>query len=277
MFLMRILLLVFFVCSQAFALKIDGKINLIDDYLSDENQNKIVDLPQKLKDYFQRATYSNENFELQYDITLKLKETTSGGTNFTAEMHFIEQNYQLSFQDKHVSIVYNPSEILIFNEFSIHKLTSTFDFYFYMIIGTILDSKSEFGGDPYFQKALRIATDAKIAGNYKGWERRERKVNEILSTDAKTFRKAKVIINEAIHFAKQDDWEPAMKSLKSGLRKMKRAARKTGIDELVEKFFNSQYNKIGAAFTECPDKTIFEKLSEIDTVNQLYYQNLIQE
>jgi len=274
---LRTLIVFLFFLSQIFALEIGGKLNLIDDFLTDENQNKIIDLPQKLGDYFQRATYSDKNYKLEYDITLKLKETTSGGTNFTAEMHFIEQNYQLSFQDKHVSISYNPSEILIFNEFKIHPLTSTFDFYFYMILGTIADSEVEFGGDPYFQKAVRIATDAKLMGNLKGWERRERKVNKILSVDAKTFRQAKVIINNAIQFAKQNDWEQALKSLNSGLRKMKRAARKSGMDELVEKFFNSQYTKIGAAFTECPDKTIFEKLSEIDTVNQLYYQNLIQE
>jgi len=80
------------------AFQMQGEINLIKDYLSEETKLKINDFPVKLSSYLNSAPYSQENLNLQYQITLSLKEKSSGNVMmFTAEGQFYEENYRMIF------------------------------------------------------------------------------------------------------------------------------------------------------------------------------------
>ncbi len=76
----------------------------------------------------------------------------------------------MNFADRDWSFEYVSSQPLQFNENTfVNNITSLLAYYAFTIIGFDYDSFSQLGGDPYFQKAAQIVTNAQQTG-YPGWE-----------------------------------------------------------------------------------------------------------
>jgi hypothetical protein len=82
-------------------------------------------------------------------------------------------NYEtilFNFADRDWSFGYVISQPILFNENTfIDNISSLLSYYAYIIIGLDYDSFSEMGGDPYFDLAWRIVTNAQNSG-FPGWE-----------------------------------------------------------------------------------------------------------
>ncbi len=271
------LLIIFINSTITKGFNLQGKITIIDDLLNDAAKIKISDLPDKLQNYFSQAEYCDEDINLNYDITLKLKtKIGSNNSTFTAEMQFLETNYNIKYRDKRVTIYYDPTAILIFNEYTFNKLTSIFDYYFYMTIGNILDEYTELGGTKYFQKAERICKDGILKDERIGWERRLAKTEEILSEDLKDYRQAKAIINSGFNALENQDVEVASKNIKHGLELLKKYKNRTIIyQNYILPYIGAIYNDLGEAISYLDNKDeLFDIIISIDSVHQNYYNDL---
>ena len=75
-----------------------------------------------------------------------------------------------NFADRDWVFEYVQSQPLQYNDNSfVNNITSLLAFYAYVVIGFDYDSFSPKGGEPYFQKAGRVITNAQQTG-YPGWE-----------------------------------------------------------------------------------------------------------
>ncbi len=270
----------FFFCllclsSMSLAFRVTGKITLMQDYLSENTKQTIVDLPVKLQDYFQSAPYSDEDIELDYHFVLSLKE--KGGGSFTVEGQLLENNYKIQYFDKKIDLYYSANEILIYNEYQYHMMTSVFDFYFFIMIGDVMDNYAEMGGTLYFEKALRIARDGMLQSNYRGWDRRLEKVNWFLAEDNKPFRKAKIIIQHALSAAEKQDFELAKKNLKAAAKMIEECRNKNMDTDPIIGYFNWISTTLGDAFAGSEEPMIFQILLSVDPEHQQYYQQYIPE
>ena len=76
----------------------------------------------------------------------------------------------LNFADRDWTFEYIQSQPLQFNENSfLSNITSLLAYYAYIIIGLDYDSFEELGGEPHFQTAWQIVTNAQQSG-FNGWE-----------------------------------------------------------------------------------------------------------
>lgn len=253
-----------------------GQISLIKDYLSEQTKLKINDLPGKLESYLNSAPYSGENINLTYQITLSLKEKSSGTIlAFTAEGQFYEENYKIQYRDKKIDLYYDPTEILIFNEYQLHNLTSVFDFYFYIIIGDIMDNYKDLGGNPYYHKSLRIAQESMMKSNYRGWDRRLEKIENVLSDKIKPFRRAKVIVQSALIAAQKDDFEIANTQILGALNAIHSCQQEMPREEVFAEYLSSIHIQVAEAFRNSGMPDIYRTLIMIDTLHSNYYQQFL--
>ena len=105
------------------------------------------------------------------------------------------QSPTVNLQDKEVSFDYQEYTPLAFNESAFESnLTSVIAYYAYLIIGYDAASFAEMGGEPYFEKAKNVVTQAQ-SSSYSGWRddgkaNRWQLTNELLSENYRNYHKA---------------------------------------------------------------------------------------
>lgn len=88
-----------------------------------------------------------------------------------------------NYQDNDFTFDYTEFQPLNYNENGFESnLVSVITYYIYMVLGVYVDSFDLNGGDPYFNKALRIANQAQQSG-FVGWDNTRTKVTRFTMVD----------------------------------------------------------------------------------------------
>jgi hypothetical protein len=127
----------------------------------------------------------NNNEKIQCNFILNLSGSTDNNT-YTAALtiqtgrQIFNTTYQsplMNYMDESVAFKYIQYQDLDFNENRVGgtdpltaNLTAVFAYYAYIILGLNFDSYGLRGGDPYFQKAQNIVSNAPEASALNGWK-----------------------------------------------------------------------------------------------------------
>lgn len=153
--------------------------------LGGSNVQTYKTLEKSLKDFINNTSWTGkrlQNFEkikTNFAIILSEKAGNSykGSIVVQATRPVFNSQYDsplINFNDTNFGFEYTENENLVFNErqFSGKNLIDVVSFYVYLILGYDGDSFSIKGGQPYFDKALKISQNA-MNNNYAGWSQSE--------------------------------------------------------------------------------------------------------
>jgi len=187
-----------FLCAIIFVLLISktraqefkANVTVLANRISSQVDHRIFQtLQQAIYEFVNNKKWTNETFQQNEKISCSFLLNLSGSPDnnvyqgsltVQAARPVFNSSYQsplVNFMDEAVTFRYVQYQALDFNESRVQgsepltaNLTATFAYYIYMILGLNFDSYSLRGGDPYFQKALNIVSNAPEGNNITGWK-----------------------------------------------------------------------------------------------------------
>ena len=183
----------------------------------------------------------------------------------------------LNVNDPNWSFNYQKGQSLYSNQSTFDPLSSFLDYYAYIIIGLNEDSWDEFGGTPYFNKAINISNLAASTSFSKGWIKnsgsysRAALVEDLLNDKYRPFREAFYQYYYGIDYFEKNK-EKGQAKIVETIKMI--ATLKDKIDfasVLMRTFFDARSGEIVEYLKDYPDKDIFITLKKIDPSHTAKY------
>lgn len=255
-------------------------------------QDKLVSFKQKVQDYLNKNKYFTEDItpirvQMQFSFTtVDIVSYTYQAKLFIASQRPIynplkngPDKYSTAFRflDERCEFVYNDNIPFIKNDYRFDSFLSLLDYYAYMIAGYDEDSYFVKGGNKYFQKALDICN--KVTSSLTGWNEtgggskpsRLQLVQELLNSRYDDFRKAYFEYMwtglDSISINKIN----GQNNILDALEVMSKAKKKEVKAFNIDIFFDSKSNEIAETFIDYGDRSVYDKLVNIDPSHQSVY------
>lgn len=179
-----------FFAQTAFSQELLATVQINNQQIAGSNTQVFRTLEKSLRDYINNTSWTGkklQNFEkIKCNFAMVISDRPSnnsfkGSLVVQATRPVFNSQYEsplMNINDKSFSFEYNENENLIFNErqFSGKNLTDVISFYVYLILGYDADSFQLKGGQPWFDKAFKIAQNSQNQ-NYDGWNQIESQRN----------------------------------------------------------------------------------------------------
>lgn len=207
--------------------------------------------------------------------------TGAGGeTNYTAQVVITSSrpiegsdNNTLMFSalDNSWTFEYKARQPMYFAQTDFDPLTSFLDFYAYLIIGIDSDSYEAFGGNDYFNQALRIAVLGSSTGYSDSWVSKSSTYNkralveDLLDATYTQFRKDFTDYHYNgldLYYQNKAQTYKSMVKLINNLQKLRKTMNRSSV--LINSFFETKYKEIIKYLLEDEDRSIFETLKTVD-------------
>lgn len=203
-------------------------------------------------------------------------------TNLETSLLSLTQNYA----DKDWQFDYTESQPLDFNPNSfISNITSILGFYAYVIIGLDYDSFSLMGGNPYFEKAMTIATNAQQA-NMQGWQQfvspqrnRYWLIENLQSQQMQSVREGIYEYHRLGLDTFLQDQDKSRETILNVLKKIQQAYRTRPNSFLITLFFYSKSSELVNIFSRgemSVRREALEILTQLDPTNTDKYQEIVE-
>ncbi len=167
--------------SFAYSQEILANVMINSQQVSGSNQQVYRTLEKGIRDFINNTSWTGkrlQNFEkIKSNFAIIISERNGnkfkGSLVVQASRPVYNSSYEsplLNINDSKFSFEYAENENLIFNErqFSGKNLTDILGYYVFLILGYDADSFKAQAGQPYFEKAGKIASNAQNMG-YEGW------------------------------------------------------------------------------------------------------------
>ena len=178
-----IIAVLFTFVTKGFSQDLLCKVNVIDNQIAITDKHIFRTLEQVLTDFMNNTKWStdkiqtNERIECTIQIILTNYDPQTNHFTGSAQIQSVRPIFSssynsvlLNFNDENWEFDYVEFSRLDFNENSYSSnLTSLLGFYAYYILGLDYDSFGSFGGNPYFNKAQSVASNAQQSG-LAGWK-----------------------------------------------------------------------------------------------------------
>jgi len=179
-----------FFAQTAYSQELLANVQINNQQIAGSNTQVFRTLEKSLRDFINNTSWTGkklQNFEkVKCNFAMVISERTGsngfkGSLVVQATRPVFNSQYEsplMNINDKSFAFEYNENENLIFNErqFSGKNLTDVIGFYIYIILGYDGDSFQLKGGQPWFDKAFKIAQNSQNQ-NYEGWNQIESQRN----------------------------------------------------------------------------------------------------
>ncbi len=167
-----------------YAQELNCKVTVNSDRVASSDRAVLLDMERAFASFLNTRKWTTDSYLTQEKINCSLFINILEGSNvalgnfqanvqIAAARPIFNTNYEsvvLNFADRDFEFEYVESLPLEYNDNTfISNLTSMLAFYAYVILGMDYDSFSPLGGNPYFQKALIVVTNAQASGR-DGWQ-----------------------------------------------------------------------------------------------------------
>ena len=256
------------------------------------SQRHLLDgFSQAVTDYMNKNHFASDDWQggqITCGLSIFLLTATSDG-HFTAQVvvtsqrpvyHSSNNCLMLSINDNMWSFIYQKGQPFIPNQTTFDPLTSFLDYYAYMIIGYNEDSWDDFGGTPYFNKALSIDNTAITSSFSKGWIRstgsysRQALVEDLLNDKYRPYREAFFQYYYGIDFYANRNKAEGAKKIANALKIIYGLRDNIDFGSVVLRtFFDARSGEIVQYLKDYPDKNIFVMLKKIDPAHTAKYNS----
>lgn len=274
------------------AQEIDAQVSVDKSQISSTSIDYVDNLPEQLEEYINQFDWTNHNFNDNERIKISLQINLLSVENYEFEAQIIVRSQRpiynsaretvtLIFSDEDWNFEYSPNQTFIHDELQFDPLTSTIDFYVYLLLGYDFDSFEELGGTDYFEQAQNIASLAQST-SATGWSssssrNRVRLISSLLQTSYEPFRIAFYEYHRKGLDVFLENPKRARQQILETLEKIQQAQRQTSNNLLFDTFFNAKYREITSIFEDAEPEVRLEAynlLSDIDQSHLSEYEKL---
>ncbi len=275
--------------SVVFAQELNCTVTVNMDNITPSSRHLLDGFSQAVSDYLNKNHFTSDNWvggRINCGMSIFFLSATSDG-NFSAQVVVTSQRpvYQsnknclmLSINDNMWSFTYQQGQAFILNQSTFDPLTSFLDYYAYIIIGYNEDSWEEFGGTPYFNKALNIDNLALTSSFSKGWVissssySREGLVEGLLNDKYRPYREAFFQYYYGIDFYENRNKAEGAQKIANALKMIYGLRNSVDFGSVVLRtFFDARSGEIVQYLKNYPDKNIFVMLTKIDPAHTAKY------
>jgi len=277
------------------AQEINVSITLDRSQINSTSLNYMNGFSDRLETYINEYDWIDPNFSQPERIGVDMQITllsVDDNYNFDAQLiirtrrpiyNTVRETSLFFFNDENWSFNFTPNRGLVHDELQFDALTSTLDFYAYIILGFDFDSFEELGGTDYYTEAQNIVSLAQST-SAAGWSRtggnrrnRAQLVADLMNANYEPFRRAIYQYHRQGLDTFIDDPADGRQQVLQALEKIQLAKRKTSNNLLFDIFFNAKYREIVSIFEDArPEVRLeaFNLLSEIDQGHLTEYRKL---
>lgn len=254
-----------------------AKVSINVEKLLPESQEKLTNLQSELEQYINDYEWSDNarryQIPVQIDIFFERAEPTSYEDRYDARF-LISNGSDYQASDKRWRFRYQQDEQLLHTE-QFHSLTGLIDFYLYIMLGQEFDKITKLGGEPYYQKAFQVSQLAKFSEFFQwGWKERVALIENILSDAHQPLRELEYFFMQARQWLRVDDRKTAGQYLRVILIRLRVMNRE---DEGTDRFYSLHHLELARMLATLGMKEELEELSTLDPVNQVTYQQFIDQ
>ncbi|MCS7082941.1 MAG: DUF4835 family protein [Bacteroidetes bacterium] len=252
-------------------------------------------LKPQIEEYLNQHRWTEDLFELQERIecALQIVFVQRDGDQYTAQLAVTsrrpiygsdQQTVVLQLVEPRWSFRYVQGQPLVHNLEQFDELTSTLDFYAYLILGYDYDTFSPQGGTRFLEIARRIVDLAQRGGGAQQWrpsgERNNRYwlISQLLDARFTPFREALFLY----HFRGLDAYlqnpESARERILEALERIYEVFQDASRQYVLDLFFTAKYRELVAALEEAPvalRRRAYEILSAVDPGHSSEYRKLL--
>jgi len=258
-----------FLLGQEFTVSIEQTVKK----LPPEKWIELNEVPQKIQSYIENYQWTDGDIPLTIELNIQIlyeNVRSSYEEIYSARISFMTST-NFKYSDIHWKFPYLRSDNLDHTNI-FDPLTGLLDYYLNIILGDELDRYSEFGGDPYFNKAVDIALQGKLARSPYAtwWDRRERYARSFLSKSHRYYRQLRFYFYVADYYYDEKNNEEVKAAIDLIVNNLRELSKYQEEEEYVEKFFNRNYMRLAEVFKL--KKDMLDVLIEIDPDHKDIYQ-----
>ncbi|MBL4587244.1 MAG: DUF4835 family protein [Flavobacteriales bacterium] len=290
-------ILFFFVAVGVQAQELNCTVTVVSPSVQNTEKRIFQTLQKDIREFMNSTKWTTDVFALEERIECSIRITVSEkiGTDkykATLQIQSSRPTYMTSYNtvlmnvnDKDFTFTYLESQPLRFQENQhIDNLTSILAFYAYMVIGSDYDSFSLKGGDPYFQKAQQIVSNAQNEPE-RGWrafdgtKNRYWLIENMLNARYDEFRGVVYKYHREGLDVMQSDVNTGRQAITDCIKPLKKIRLDQPNSYLMTVFFTSKVDELINIFKEAfPDvKTkVANDLMKMDPANANKYQAIIK-
>lgn len=243
---------------QAQELRAQVKVSM--EKLPQENQNKLQGLDRVVQSYInQREWAPNEyGYEVPLDFEIYFTEAKaiSFEDRYSAQI-VVSNRSNMQYNDKRWDFALEPGVQLNYSE-QFDAFRSMIDYYVYLDLGFEFDKVKKFGGTPYYEKARRIAQQARFSSRYfLGWDKREEWVDDLLKKENDQLRYLNFLYytGEWLYYEERDR-DTAKQYLLYAIKQIDRIP-----EEAKKRFFDLNYYNYANALADYGAESSLSKLA----------------
>ncbi len=291
---MKYLILLFVILTTAaFSQELNCTISINMDNISMSQRSLLSGFDRAITEYMNKTRFSNRDWnydKIECAMNILMLTASSDGS-FTAQVivtserpvyHSDKILQVLRINDPTWAFTYQKGQALYSNQSVFDPLTGFLDYYANLIIGFNEETWTEYGGTPYFNRAINIDNLAMNSSFAKGWTKgtgnydRETIVENVLNDKYRPFREAFYQYYYGIDYYENVNKEKGMEKIAATMRTI--ASLRDKIDfnsDLLRVFFDANSGTIVSYLKNYPDKSIFVLLKKIDPSHTGLYDNIL--
>lgn len=251
-----------------------SKVSLNTIKLPEEVQFRYVDLPQRIMDYIDTYAWSDE--ELPFTIELKIQiwfEEIYRGYEDTFKARLVmSTNTGRQYADKQWKFKYNKGDDISHYLSEYSSFQSIFDFYLNLIIGDEMDLLGEHLGTPFYSKAENISQQAKFSRYQWWWDKRQQRVQYLLSDEHKPYRSMLAYLSAALYELETGNKIDALQYGMETVRLLSSIISMRSEKEFCADFLSRNYRALNTIASIPGGEGIKEKLILLDKDHADYYK-----
>lgn len=258
------------------AQKVTASFKVIKDKLQGRNVDLVENLERRSEDYVNNYDWSktDDPTPLKLDFQLYIDRITEDGEGKKISATLYSTNgRELQFLDNACIFAMTKGQSFHNDESRIDPYLSILDFYIYIFLADELDGIGKFKGSPFFQKAKSLAAQAKnlVPYNARGWDDRIVEADRFLDPRYQDYRVMKDQYFEGLYRIENGEVVTGQSLLLDAVKSMEKLLNQVTTKNHTERFIQVHYIEICKAFEHAKDKTIFDRLMNLDPKNKDTY------
>lgn len=275
-------------CQSIYSQELLANVQINNQQIAGSNTQVFRILEKSLRDFINNTSWTGkklQNFEkikCNFAVVISERPTNNsfkGSIVVQATRPVFNSQYEtplMNINDTNFTFEYNENENLVFNErqFSGKNLIDVVSFYVYLILGYDADSFQLKGGQPWFDKAFKIAQNSQNQ-NYSGWNAMESQRNRgalisgLQNESTSTLRTVYYSYHRAglDNLAKQDQ-NPAKKTIAESLMQLKFYENNFQMNYPFSVFMETKSTEIFNIFNSGPNTSV--NISELKSLMSIF-------
>lgn len=257
---------------------IEVQVDIAVDRMPEKERVDLKSLAGLIKSYYENYDWTDNSYGMQIPLRINIYpqsvNTTGSERIFTAQLFITNESGDQRFFEKSFRFVYNTNDPLVHQEL-FHPLTSTLDFYAWMLLAGETDTYEPLGGNNLYEKARDVATKALMSEKPQGWKERQQTLDEILRL--RNYRLFKYYFWQAMDLSDQGKTSEVPLAIDRALHHLEAQFTENARERYTHVFLDAHARDLMTVIKALGNPSQQQKLMALDPDNTAVYQKILKD